>query len=156
MSVMLASGYGPYTSGGVAPMATGDVDDKKSGDAFSDSLEKVLGKDAFLHLLTTQLRYQDPMNPVDDQDFIAQMAQFSSLEQMQNLTKVLEAFIAEERATNQMARATALLGRTVEVLGDGDVYTGKVEGIRMQNGVPRLMVGGATFSISDLVKVIAE
>ncbi|MEW9124834.1 MAG: flagellar hook capping FlgD N-terminal domain-containing protein [Thermotaleaceae bacterium] len=49
-----------------------------------------LDKDAFLQLLVTQLRYQDPLNPVDDKEFIAQMAQFTSLEQMQNLNKNAE------------------------------------------------------------------
>ncbi|ABW19030.1 flagellar hook assembly protein FlgD [Alkaliphilus oremlandii] len=48
-----------------------------------------LGKDAFLNLLVTQLKNQDPLNPMDDRDFIAQMAQFSSLEQMQNLNTTL-------------------------------------------------------------------
>ncbi|MTI57300.1 flagellar hook capping FlgD N-terminal domain-containing protein [Geosporobacter ferrireducens] len=46
-----------------------------------------LDKDAFLQLLVTQLRYQDPLNPMDDKEFVAQMAQFSALEQMQNLNK---------------------------------------------------------------------
>jgi flagellar basal-body rod modification protein FlgD len=49
-----------------------------------------LDKDAFLRLLTTQLANQDPLNPMEDKEFIAQLAQFSSLEQMQNLNKNVE------------------------------------------------------------------
>ena len=59
-----------------------------------------LGKDQFLRLLTTQLRYQDPINPVKDQEFIAQLAQFSSLEQMQNLnTNLSEMMLAQQKLT---------------------------------------------------------
>lgn len=49
-----------------------------------------MGKDAFLQLLVSQLRNQDPLNPVNDKEFLAQMAQFSALEQMQNLNQNFE------------------------------------------------------------------
>lgn len=61
-------------------------DDKKVGDSHNNDLDK----DAFLRLLTTQLANQDPLNPIEDREFIAQLAQFSSLEQMQNLNKNVE------------------------------------------------------------------
>lgn len=118
------------------------------------SAEEILGKDAFLRLLTTQLRYQDPFKPIDDHDFIAQMAQFTALEQMQNLTRQFELFMEEERAMNRMAQATALLGRKVEVAGESDTYTGTVEAIRMIEGVPFLVVQGILFSLGDVVKVL--
>nr|WP_236911998.1 flagellar hook capping FlgD N-terminal domain-containing protein [Clostridium sp. Cult1] len=61
-------------------------DDKKVGDSHNNDLDK----DAFLRLLTTQLANQDPLSPIEDREFIAQLAQFSSLEQMQNLNKNVE------------------------------------------------------------------
>lgn len=54
-----------------------------------------MGKDQFLNLLVTQLKYQDPLNPMDDKSFIAEMAQFSSLEQMQNLSSVMSYSMAD-------------------------------------------------------------
>lgn len=117
--------------------------------------EETLGKDAFLRLLTTQLRYQDPLKPVEDQDFIAQMAQFTALEQMQNLSRQIELFVSEQRAASRMAQATSLLGRRVEVVGELGTYTGSVEAIRMLEGVPHLVVGGILFGLDDVVKVLS-
>ncbi|WP_342469869.1 flagellar hook assembly protein FlgD [Ureibacillus sp. FSL K6-3587] len=82
-----------------------------SGDYYLSNAKKaekrtgssVLGKDDFLKILITQLQHQDPTNPVDDKDFIAQMAQFSSLEQMQNLTKVMESLLESQQETQLMA-----------------------------------------------------
>ncbi len=155
MSVMMASGYGPFGDE-IAAMSSGDSKRRDESGSLTHSLDSMLGKDAFLRLLTTQLRYQDPMNPVDDQDFIAQMAQFSALEQMQNLTATMERFIEEERATNQLARATALLGRSVEIMGEDRTYVGVVEGIQMEHGVPWLMIGGMRHSVYDVIRVEAD
>lgn len=66
-------------------------DDKKEKEKVVDSRNNDLDKTAFLRLLTTQLANQDPLNPIEDREFIAQLAQFSTLEQMQNLNKNVEA-----------------------------------------------------------------
>lgn len=65
-------------------------DDKKDDKKTVDNRSNDLDKNAFLRLLTTQLANQDPLNPIEDREFIAQLAQFTSLEQMQNLNKNLE------------------------------------------------------------------
>ena len=72
-----------------------------------------LGKDAFLQLLITQLQHQDPTNPMDDREFISQMAQFSSLEQMQNMTKAMESLLASQQQT-QMMSYTTFIGKEVK------------------------------------------
>ena len=74
------------------------VTDKKDNGA--------LGKDAFLKILITQLQNQDPTSPMDDKEFIAQMAQFSSLEQMQNMTKAMEDLLASQQQTQLMNYST--------------------------------------------------
>ena len=73
---------------------------------------KLLGQREFLKLLVVQMRNQDPMQPVSDTEFIAQMAQFSSLEQ----TKTMGADIAKLRQGNDFLQATNLLGKEVRLI----------------------------------------
>lgn len=73
----------------------------------------MLGKDDFLRILMTQLQNQDPMNPMQDKDFIAQMATFTSLEQMTNMNKMLEQFITSQKSDNIM-KYSEMIGKQVE------------------------------------------
>jgi flagellar basal-body rod modification protein FlgD len=72
-----------------------------------------LGKDAFLQILITQLQNQDPTSPMDDKEFIAQMAQFSSLEQMQNMTSAMEKLLSSQQET-QLLSYTNFIGKEVK------------------------------------------
>ncbi|MFJ7933144.1 flagellar hook assembly protein FlgD [Sporosarcina sp. NPDC096371] len=80
-------------------------DERKTGDG-------TLGKDDFMKLLITQLQNQDPTNPMKDNEFIAQMAQFSALEQTMNLAKSFEKF-ADAQTQSQMIQYTSFVGKSV-------------------------------------------
>jgi flagellar basal-body rod modification protein FlgD len=86
-----------------------------------------LGKDDFLRLLTVQLRNQDPLNPISNTDFIAQTAQFTSLEQLQNMNQNLQKVMGQlggGAASSGPASAAALLGRSVTVNGSPLTFDG--------------------------------
>jgi flagellar basal-body rod modification protein FlgD len=85
---------------------------------------KSLGKDDFLKLLVTQLRHQDPLNPLDQNQFLAQTAQFTSLEHLQNISRGLEDLRAVS-GTSGLAQSASVIGRTARI-GRGDVdYDGQ-------------------------------
>jgi flagellar basal-body rod modification protein FlgD len=69
-----------------------------------------LGKDSFLKLLVTELRHQDPTKPMEDKEFIAQMAQFSSLEQMSNISKEMRNLVSSSKSSE----AYGMLGKDIE------------------------------------------
>src|SRR5690349_5974736 len=75
---------------------------------------QTLGQNDFLKLLATQLSTQDPMNPMSDTSFIAQMAQFSALEQ----SKAMQSDLAQLNSDQQLSQTSALLGKTVTVQVD--------------------------------------
>ncbi|GAB1432614.1 flagellar hook assembly protein FlgD [Spirochaetota bacterium] len=123
-----------------------------------DSLNKELGngkvfkteldKDDFLKILITQLQYQDPTNPMQDKEFIAQMAQFSSLEQMTNMA----ASFGKLSSIINSSEAQSMLGRNVEILdGDKSVY-GKVSQV-VRGEFPLVMVNGSFYDLEQVSKV---
>ncbi|MGD8399914.1 MAG: flagellar hook capping FlgD N-terminal domain-containing protein [Bacillota bacterium] len=106
-----------------------------------------LGKNDFLKLLVTQLQNQDPLKPMEDKEFIAQMAQFSSLEQMQNLTKTL-----------LFQQAVALIDKDIkaEVSGKNgtELVYGKVNSIRESGGEMYLILSNGVRVKADDVKTV--
>lgn len=102
---------------------------RAANNATTDNPRKVtgeLGKDDFLKLLVTQMRYQDPLKPTEDKEFIAQLAQFSSLEQMMNVGQ-----------TTSLNWGVSLLGKQVNATDkDGYPVSGIAKSIRMVDGTP--------------------
>jgi flagellar basal-body rod modification protein FlgD len=112
------------------------------------SLSADLDKDDFLKILITQLQHQDPTNPMQDKEFIAQMAQFSSLEQMTNMATSF----GKLSSVLNSSEAQSLLGRNVEVLaGDKAIY-GKVSQV-VRGEFPLVMVDGSFYDLDQVSKV---
>jgi flagellar basal-body rod modification protein FlgD len=100
--------------------------------------KNALGKDDFLKLMVAQMKNQDPMNPSDDKDNIAQMAQFSSLEQITNLATATQK-LADSM---QMTQTLGLIGHTVSYkAADGTMTSGTVSAVDVAGGTPSLTVG---------------
>ena len=107
-----------------------------------------LGRNSFLRLLVTELRHQDPTQPMQDREFISQMAQFSSLEQMTNMNEAIQ----NMQNSNKATEAFALLGRRVEAVisSTGEAVDGVVSRISYRNGNVRLIVNNRELQLSDV------
>lgn len=110
-----------------------------------------LGKDDFLLLLTEQLKNQDPLSPMEDIEFISQMANFSSLEQMLNMNDSLSKFL-DNFSGSYKSQAMMFLGSTVTAQSEDMLQpvTGVVEMVGFENDVPFLKVGDYAFKIEDI------
>lgn len=111
-----------------------------------------LGKDAFLQLLVAQLQYQDPLSPQSNEDFVSQLAQFSSLEEMQAMTSGLS-----------NSQALSLVGKNVIVevgksqgLANTTTIGGYVDFVQMIEGKAYLSINGEKYDFADLDSVVDE
>lgn len=149
-----------------------DVGSVTSSSAAASAVSQVAGKSLnqqdFLNLMVAQLRYQDPMNPVDNSNLMSQWAQLSMLEELQQLNQGLTDLTSKigglgaagtsssaQGQAEQVLEASALLGRTIEATpsGSGQVVSGVVSEIGVDKGVPTLIVDGTTIHIEDVTHI---
>ncbi len=114
--------------------------------------KQTLDANDFLRLLTVQLQSQDPMKPMEDMQFISQMASFTSLEQMRGLSENFKEFTATER----VVAAQNYLGRVVTIKTDDGDVTGEVTGVNVKDGMPQLTIGSKSYDVGDVSSVKAK
>ena len=111
-----------------------------TGSTSTAPAKKDLDRDAFLKILITQMQYQDPTQPMQDKEFIAQMAQFSSLEQMNKVSEM-----------NSMMLGTQMIGKTITYMDtDGTVKSGDVTGMKKVDGIVNVLVGDKTVDLANI------
>ena len=126
------------------------ADSSLSHPAQSSLPVQTLNQNDFLKLLVTQLASQDPLNPQQDTQFIAQMAQFTALEQ----AKEMATNIASLRTEQEFLQANALLGRTVALqTGQDTLTTGTVSAVEVDAGTPKLVVNGQPYDLSQVLTI---
>jgi len=111
---------------------------------------KTLSQDDFLKLLVVQMKSQDPLNPKQDTEFIAQMTQFSALEQ----SKAMQKDIAGLRGDQELLQADALIGRSVTLYdGKAGVAAGVVSSVEVVDGTPKIVVNGKQYTMNQVLSI---
>ncbi|UOR12723.1 flagellar hook assembly protein FlgD [Halobacillus amylolyticus] len=118
-----------------------------------------LGKDAFLKILMAQIQNQSPLEPMKDKEFIAQMTQFSSLEQMTNLSQAMQGFMTSQSVT-PVVKYSGLIGKEVtfpahdDETGAAPETTGVVKAVSQKGGETKLeLQNGQSVYVYDITKV---
>jgi flagellar basal-body rod modification protein FlgD len=108
-----------------------------------------IGIQDFLKILTTQLNNQDPLKPVDNQEFVAQIAQFATLEQSRQLNEKIDSMLSVQSATQSIG----MLGKTVDVNLGGQTISGKVTAMALQSGAPLLTITTSSGEFQDNISL---
>ena len=136
-----------------AQIENGKIVETTSASAIAESTKKngsTMDKDAFLGLLVAQMKYQDPLQPTSNTEYISQYATFSQVEQMQNMS-----------ATMELTRASAMVGELVSVKststsGEVTEVEGIVEYVSYENNKAYVSIDGTLYSADDVVAVIDQ
>jgi len=143
MTTVNGSNYSSYTSN-----TTDEVNTKNN---------QTLMKDDFLKLFITQLKNQDPLSPVDDSQFLAQLAQFSSLEQMSNVAESVEALNKNMTAlTSQslLVQGAAMIGKEAIGIGeDGLEVSGIISSVKLNGAALQVVIGDKLIDMENIVEI---
>ncbi len=121
-----------YTSTPAPPMSSGELND------------------AFMQLLLAQLQNQDPLNPVEDTEFISQLTQLNMLQAMEQLNYTMGVYTV----SSSLMQGTALIGRTVEALdANGETITGVVTAVSLVNGIIMLELGETSVPLGAVLSI---
>lgn len=105
-----------------------------------------LGESDFLNLLITQLKNQDPLDPMKDTEFIAQLANFSSLQQMTSINTSMSSLLSQQNYTN----AATMIGKQITT---SDNQSGVVSKVGIENGTVYLYANSNKYTLSDITSV---
>jgi len=132
----------------------------------TSSISKELDKNDFLRILAAELQNQDPTDPLDNKDFIAQLASFSTLEQMQNMSasfdslgENLQIYMENMASVNQamlVTQSAMLIGKHAVAEVDGNEINGIVDSIFIEDSIPYAMIGEKTVPVSSITRIYAE
>lgn len=134
-----------------AVVKDGKIEETQSESSVKKAASKTgMDKEAFLQLLVAQMKYQDPLEPTSNTEYISQYATFSQVEQMQNMA-----------ATMELTRASSMVGKLVAVettdkMGDVKQLQGMVQYVTYENGKAYVSIDGNLYSADDVTAVIDE
>ncbi|QTL98756.1 hypothetical protein GM661_12665 [Iocasia frigidifontis] len=113
----------------------------------SSDNSNTLGQEAFLELLVTELQYQDPLNPMEGTEYVTQLAQFSTVEQLTTMNDNMSSFLQYQGLYD----GGSLIGKTVEI-NDGEL-SGEVSKISIEDGKTYVYIDGEQYSVDDITMV---
>lgn len=139
---MAVSGVGTTTT-----PETNKTNKQDTTQAITNAAKDTLGKDAFLQLLVTQMRYQDPLDPMDNGEYLSQLAQFSALEQMTNVAEGLSNImdVVNNIDTSLLVgQLTSMIGQGVQwETEEGKAMEGSIKAVSIADGIPSIVAEAA-------------
>jgi flagellar basal-body rod modification protein FlgD len=125
------------------------IDTSKATDLSSvDNQSSGLDKDTFLKLLVAEMQYQDPLEPSSSTEYMSQMAQFTSVEEMENLNSAFNKSNAESLV------GSYVIMKTTDATGNEDYVSGLVDYVTITNGKPYLSINDSYYSYDDLDSIV--